>query len=79
MNLGVDQAKMDTFIYSPDGVHIKKLECLQAYFKQGEAKWSEVVKAIESYPINNKPVARNIAKVYRVNLIKGDINSQDDL
>ena len=70
MNLGVAQGKIDALIHSPDVVHIKKLECLQAYYDQGEAKWSDVVKAVESYPINNKRVANNIAKAYGVNSSK---------
>ena len=72
LNLGVDQTTMDALIYSSDGVNMKKLRCLQAYFDQGKAKWSEVVKAVKSYPMNNKHVANNIAEAYGVSFEDDD-------
>ena len=63
-NLGVTEGVMDRLKYSTDAVTVdaKKAECLRAYFKSGEAKWSDVVKAVAMYPIDNKRVAKQIAK-----------------
>ena len=67
MNLGVQQGKMETLVHSSDtAVHTKKLECLQAYFDEGEAKWSEVVKAVAEYPVSNKRIAKKIAKAHGI-------------
>ena len=55
---------MDTLVHSTAVVNSKKRDCLRAYFDGGEAKWSDVVKAIEMPPINNKRVAKKIKEEY---------------
>ena len=59
MNLGVSEGEMDNIIHN-DGT--KKIDCLQAYWNGGDAKWSDVVRAVAMSPINNKRVAKEIAK-----------------
>lgn len=50
-----------------DNAMIKDMwDCLQAYFNSGHATWKEVVKAVADYPINNKRVAKIIAKKYNI-------------
>ena len=63
-NLGVNEAEMDKLKYSTDTVDAKKADCLRAYFNSGEAKWSDVVKAVAMHPISNKRVAKQIAKAH---------------
>jgi plasmid maintenance system antidote protein VapI len=66
-NLGVDEGVIDTLINSPVTVDTKKADCLRAYFKTGEAKWSNVVKAVAMHPISNKRVTKQIAKAHGLN------------
>lgn len=70
MNLDVNQGKMDTLIHSPDIADIKKLECLQTYFDQGDANWNQVVRAVAMYPVNKKLIAKNIAKAHGIDFDK---------
>ena len=66
-NLDVDEGTMDTLIKNPSSPPNElKAECLTAYFKTGKAKWSKVMNAVANYPINNKRLARKIAKDHRV-------------
>ena len=73
LNLKVDEATMNIIAYSSDGVHMKKTECLKAYFDANVAKWSEVVNAVASHPINNKRIAKNIARAYGVDTSKDKV------
>ena len=57
--LGVDRGTMDGIKYFG---HTEKLDCLQAYINQGEAKWSGVIKAVVM--MKNHLVAQNIAKAH---------------
>ena len=61
-NLGVSDGKMDSLKHAPGTVDAKKAECLEAYWKGGEAKWSDVVKAVVMHPIEDKLVAKKIAE-----------------
>ena len=61
-NLGVNEGKIDALIHSTATVDTKKAACLRAYFIGGQAKWSDVVKAVAMHPISNKRVAKQIAK-----------------
>ena len=63
-NLDVNEGVMDSLQHSSDTVDAKKAGCLRAYFNSGEAKWSDVVKAVAMDPINNKRVAKQIAKAH---------------
>lgn len=65
-NLKVDGGEMDKLVYSNTNIDDKKMDCLQAYFNTGEAKWSEVVKAVAKSPINNRRIAKQIANEYGV-------------
>ena len=60
-NLEVDAATMNTLKYSTEHAGRKKQECLQAYIDSGEAKWSEVVRAVAKFPIKNNRIAKKIA------------------
>ena len=66
-NLDVSQGKIDALIHSTATVDAKKAACLQAYFNGGKVKWSEVVKAVAMYPINNIRVAKQIAEAHGLN------------
>ena len=77
-NLGVSEGVIDTLVHSTATVDTKKADCLRAYFKSGEAKWSNVVKAVVMYPISNKLVAKQIAKAhgldnYYNNVVKNEL------
>ena len=78
-NLGVSEGKIDALVHSTATVDTtKKARCLRAYFKSGEAKWSNVVKAVARYPIDNKRVAEQIAKAhgldsYYNNVVKNEL------
>ena len=63
-NLGVSDGEMDVLIHSTSTVRTKKADCLKAYWNEGEAKWSDVVRAVAMSPINNKRVAKKIAKAH---------------
>ena len=63
-NLKVDVGIMDMLKFSRDHDSIKKDECLEAYVNNGDASWEEVVVAVARFPIRNKLVSYNIAKVY---------------
>jgi pyruvate-formate lyase-activating enzyme len=76
-NLGVDEGVMDALIHSTATVDAKKADCLQAYFNGGEAKWSDIVKAVAMHPINNKRVAKRLAKAHGLNYKK--IIEKDEL
>ena len=55
---------METLKHSAATVDAKKADCLQAYFDDGEAKWSSVAKAVAMHPISNKRIAKQIAKAH---------------
>ena len=59
--------KIDSLVNSADRVETKKTECLQAYFDEGNAKWSDVVKAVATHPVNKKRIARKIAQAHGIN------------
>ena len=63
-NLGVDDGVLETLVHSTTTVYTKKADCLRAYFNDGKANWADVVKAVTMHPINNKRVAKQIAKTY---------------
>ena len=69
-NLKVDEGTMDRLIHSSDRAEAKLNDCLKAYLKGGEATWTEVVRAVAMPPINNKRVAKKIAKKYGVDFDK---------
>ena len=73
LNLKVDEGKIDSLINSADRVETKKTECLQAYFDEGDAKWSDVVKAVAMHPVNKMRIAKKIAKAHGVNLNKDEL------
>ena len=58
--LGVEEGVMT----SPE---TKKQDCLTAYWNNGEATWTEVVRAVAD---NNKRIAKKIAKKYCVDFDK---------
>ena len=79
-NLGVSEGKIEALVHSTATVTVdaKKADCLRAYFKSGEAKWSNVVKAVAMYPVGNKLVAKQIAKAhgldsYYNNFVKNEL------
>ena len=77
-NLGVSEGKINALVHSTATVDAKKADCLRAYFNSGEAKWSNVVKAVAMYPIDNKLVAKQIAKAhgldsYYNNFVKNEL------
>ena len=65
-NLRVDDATMNFLEYSSDDDRVKKRRCLRAYRNTGKAYWDEVVRAIVSYPIKNKRVAKEIVERYKL-------------
>jgi hypothetical protein len=60
-SLGVDEGVLDALYHSTAPEDAKKADCLRAYFKSGEARWSDVVKAVSMPPIRNKRAAKRIA------------------
>ena len=66
-NLKINEGKMDFLVNSADSFMIKKAECLQAYFDEGDAKWSDVVKAVAKHPVNKIRIAKKIAKIHGIN------------
>ena len=67
MNLGVEEGKMDLLVNTAKPEVKKMADCLQAYFNQGDAKWSDVVKAVAMHPVSNKRIAKKIAKAHAIN------------
>ena len=67
MNLGVAEGKMNFLVNAAKPENKKMADCLQAYFNQGDAKWSDVVKAVAMHPISNKRIAKKIAKAHGIN------------
>lgn len=67
MNLRVDEGTMNRLIHSTDRDETKMTECLQAYVNSGEARWSQLVRAVATYPLNNKKLAKKIAKDHGLN------------
>ena len=67
MNLRVNEGKMDSLVYAAGREETKKTECLQAYFDEGDAKWSDVVKAVARHPVNKKLIAKKIARTHGIN------------
>ena len=65
-NLDVDLGTLDGIEHSP--IYDKKWECLTAYLKQGEARWSDVVRAVAM--LGNKLVAKKIAKKHGIDFEK---------
>ena len=66
-NLGVSEGEMDALVHSTGTVHAKKADCLKAYWNQGEAKWSDVVRAVAMHPINIRRIAKKIAEAHGLN------------
>ena len=66
LNLRVDDATMNVLEYSSEDDIVKKRRCLRAYWNTGKAYWDEVVRAIVSYPIKNKRVAKEIVERYKL-------------
>ena len=74
MSLRVDKGVMNKLDKAHRGSEDDKMmECLQAYIDNGEASWSEVVKAVAKPPINNKRLAKKIAKDYDVDFDKDEL------
>ena len=65
-NLRVNEGIIDGLIHSGDHHQINKEECLTTYWNTGEATWTQVVQAVAKAPINNKRIAKMIAKKYGV-------------
>ena len=57
---------MNTLKHSTYHEETKMAECLQAYFDNGEATWSQVVRAVAMHPIKDKRLARKIANDHNV-------------
>ena len=66
MLLKVDDGTMNMLRYSESDNRVKKRECLEAYWNSGEAYWEDVVRAVVSYPIKNKRVAKEIVERYKL-------------
>ena len=66
LNLRVDDATMNVLEYSSENDIVKKRRCLRAYWNTGKANWEEVVRAVISYPIKNKRVAKEIVERYKL-------------
>ena len=65
-NLDVELGTLDSIEHSP--IYDKKWECLTAYLKQGEARWSDVVRAVAM--LGNNLVAKKIAKKHGIDFEK---------
>ena len=65
-NLNVDEGTMNILKHSTDRPETKMAECLQAYFDNGEATWSQVVRAVAMHPIKNKRLAKEIANDHSI-------------
>ena len=72
-NLNVDEGILELVKNSYNLPYERKAECLKAYFNTGKAKWSEVIDAIGTYPINNNRLAKKIA------IDRGLLRSNDEL
>ena len=79
MNLRVDEGTMNRLIHSTDRDETKMTECLQAYVNSGEARWSQLVQAVATYPLNNKKLAKKIAKDHGLNFDRVMQGLQDEL
>ena len=58
---------MNMLKYTESDNRVKKRECLEAYWNNGEAYWEDVVRAINSPQIMNKRVAKDIVERYKLN------------
>ena len=81
MNLKVDDGIMNGLINSDKGTDVKMMDCLQAYFNDGSASWTELTKAVVKYPVSNKLVAKEIAEKHGLdfNRILQDLRMKDEL
>ena len=57
---------MSDIEYSGKPAQWQKMDCLEAYYKTGEATWEGVVRAVAEHPINDIREARAIAEKYIV-------------
>ena len=58
--------KMNELIHSSNDRN-NMMECLHAYYDGGASSWTEVVRAVGTYPVNNKRVAKKIAVDHNLN------------
>ena len=68
MNLNVDMGTIDSIRWSGDTEVTKKESCLKSFFNSGNATWEAVIKALIEHPIENKRVAKEIAKKQQFNV-----------
>ena len=71
-NLGVSTATVNSLNLDHAQNTEKKRRCLEAFYKDKEPRvqvcWETVVKAVSSYPISNRKLAKRIASKYNINI-----------
>lgn len=75
-NLDVERGLLSELQHSNEHISIKKTQCLEAYYDQGEATWERLITAINDYPIRNRRVAKELADKHGIdfkNLIKDEL------
>ena len=68
MNLNVDMGTLDSLRRSGETEDMKKELCLQSFFNAGNATWEAVIQALVQYPVNNKRLAKEIAKKQQIEI-----------
>ena len=68
MNLGADRSILNELKYSSMNVRLKKRECLEALYYRDNIYWEDVVEAVDTYPISNRRIAKEIIERYKLNM-----------
>ncbi len=75
-NLDVERGLLSELQHSNEHFSSKKIQCLEAYYDQGEATWEGLISAVSDHPIRNKRVAKELADKHGIdfkNLIKDEL------
>ena len=72
LNLGVSTATMESLKHESAQNMEKKRQCLKAFYEEDtepgvQVCWETVVKAVSSFPISNRKLAKKIANKYNIN------------
>ena len=78
LNLGVSMVTMESLKHESAQNTEKKRQCLKAFYDEDTEPevvvcWETVVKAVSSFPISNKKLAKKIANKYSINTATIDL------
>ena len=68
MNLRVHLSILFELKYSSIDIRFKKRECLLAFYNHGDVYWENVVEAVDTYPILNRRIAKEIIERYKLTI-----------